>query len=530
MKHFKKNKSIKIFILFVFFWSSLCGAENIPYHNIADFGAVPDGVTKNTDTFKRAIDSVRRAGGGTVYVPPGEYLTGPIHFVDNMTLYIEAGATIKFTTDFDDYYPMVQVRFQGIDFKNFSPLIYAYQVNNISIKGKGKIDGQGQAWNDFFRKFRQEFNESGGTNTKINKWQEETYRANHPAIPEHGGFMRPQLLLFYDCDNVSLEDVSIFNSPFWSTHFVLCENVNVRGVYIKNPPSVNPDGINPESCKNVHISHCHIDTDDDCITIKAGKNKEARWEGNSCENITITNCTMISGSAAVGIGSEMSGGVRNVTVSNCVFDGTNEGIYIKTMRGRGGVVEDITVDNIIIKNSKNGAAIDVNMLYWRPTEKQPVSEDTPKFRNLSFSNIRGTGNKQAIRITGLEEMAIENVSFSNIDLGATSGASFEHVRNLRLNNVTITPDTGSVVSAIDVNDVEIKGLSTRKMIDNDPLVQLKNSGNVYIRDLFLPDGFNNLLELSGEETNNIHLDEADFSRGANVIRYKNGANSKMLVK
>ncbi|MEE9430616.1 MAG: glycoside hydrolase family 28 protein [Melioribacteraceae bacterium] len=523
-----KVESRKSLVLLFLLSSFLFGAEGISVYNVKDYGAVADGKTKITDVFKSVIAKIKKDGGGTVYVPPGEYLTGPIHFVDNMTLYLEAGATLNFSTDFDDYYPMVQVRFQGIDFKNFSPLLYAYKVKNIAIKGRGKIDGHGEVWMQFNREFRKVYKESGEKNRNINKWQKKTWEANYPNRVQHGGFMRPQLFLAYDCKDVLLEDIYITNTPFWTCHFVLCENVNVTGVTIKNPLGNNPDGINPESCKNVHISNCHIDTDDDCITIKAGKHEAARWDGNSCENITITNCTLISGASGVGIGSEMSGSVRNVTISNCVIVGTSGGIYIKTIRGRGGVVENITVNNLVINNLRKSYAIGLDMMYYIKTEKQPVSDDTPKFRNIHFSNITGTGNKKGIFVRGLEEMYIENVSFTNINLETENGFSCEFVKGIRLNNVTITPDTGSVFLGSNILDLEIDGLSTKKNMKDVPFVKLKNTTNAFIHSTFLPQGIKTFMELSGKNTHSIHLGLDDVRRFSDRIIFKDGATTKAI--
>ena len=525
----------KYFILLFLLSGLLFGADGLPVYNITDYGAVADGKTKNTDVFKKAIAKVKEAGGGTVYVPPGEYLTGPIHFVDNMTLFVEAGATIKFSKDFDDYYPLVERRFQGLVFKGFSPLLYAYEVNNIALKGRGTIDGQGQVWQKYWRSFMKKYKASNSQDRNINKWQADIWKANHPLKVHHGGFLRPQLLHFYKCENVLLEDIRLRDTPFWTCHFALCENVNVRGVDVKNPPGNNPDGITVESCKNVHISDCHLDVDDDGFTLKAGRDSTGRWEGNSCENITITNCTVIAGAAGFAIGSEMSGDVRNVTVSNSVYVGTSTGIYIKTVRGRGGVVENITVDNLIINNTKCphrpiAPAIGIDMLYYKKTEQQPVTENTPKFRNLHFSNISGEGNEQTILVNGLVEMPIENISFSNIDLGGGNGIICKNVNGIRLNNVTITPDTGAVFYGLNISDLEINGLSTRKEMKDIPFIKLNNTSNAFIHNSFLPKGIKIFLELSGKNTDGIYVGTEDTRRFSDGIIFKDGASKEALSR
>ncbi|MEE9430617.1 MAG: glycoside hydrolase family 28 protein [Melioribacteraceae bacterium] len=529
------GKTVKAFILAMIFFTSLSRGENNPFYNIADFGAIADGKTKNTEVFKMVIAKVKEAGGGTVYVPPGVYLTGPIHFIDNMTLYVEAGATIKFSTDFDDYLPLVPRRFQGLVFKGFSPLLYAYEVNNIAIKGRGKIDGQGFAWQNYYKEFREIYKASNSTNRNIDKWQADIWEANKPLQVHHGGFLRPQLLHFYKCTDVLLEEIRLRDTPFWTCHFALCENVNVRGVDVKNPPGMNPDGITIESCKNVHISDCHLDVDDDGFTIKAGRDSTGRWEGNSAENITITNCTVIAGAAGFAIGSEMSGDVRNVTVSNSVYVGTGTGVYIKTVRGRGGVVENITVDNLIVKNTNNphsgvAPAIGIDMHYYKKTEQQPVTENTPKFRNLHFSNISGDGNEQTILVNGLVEMPIENISFSNINLGGGNGIICKNVNGIRLNNVTVTPDTGVVFASLNVSDLEINGLSTRKNMKNTPLIKLRNTSNAFIHSTFLPQGIKIFMELSGKNNDKIYLGTEDESRFSDDIVFKNGATKESLIR
>ena len=522
-----------LFIVLIMFSTSLFGAEGFPVYNITDFGAKADGKTKNTDVFKAAIAEVKKAGGGTVYVPPGEYLTGPIHFVDNMTLYVEAGSVVKFSTDFDDYLPMVQTRFQGVDYLNFSPLLYAYQVNNIAIRGRGKIDGQGKRWHDFWWEFWGVYSKGGKKDRAINKWQMMTWEANPSKTPMHGGFMRPQLLLAYECNNVLLEDVKIRNSPCWVTHFVLCENVDVIGVNIVNPPSFNPDGINPESCKNVRIANCYIETDDDAICIKAGAGAGARWEGNSCENITITNCTVVTNAAAgVAIGDEMSGDIRNMTISNCVFSGVTRGINFKSTRGKGGIVENITVDNIIMNNVSGkwgDYTIELDMTFWVPSTKQPISDDTPKFRNIHFSNISGSGNKGAIWVRGLEEMPMDNISFTNINLGAKKGVVLEHATNVRFTNVTINADSGAALYATDISGIEINGFSTTKNMGDTPLLQLDNVRNAFIHDTFLPNGIKAFLKLSDKRTSNIYIGTEDTRRFSEGIIYNDGLKENAVI-
>ena len=249
-------------------------------------------------------------------------------------------------------------------------------------------------------------------------------------------FFRPPFIQPVRCRRVRIEGVKIINSPFWTVNPEFCDNVVVTGVTIHNVPSPNTDGINPESCRNVHISDCHISVGDDCITLKSGRDAQARCLGVPCENITITNCTMLSGHGGVVIGSEMSGSVRKVTISNCVFDGTDRGIRIKSTRGRGGVVEDIRVSNIIMSNIKREAVV-LNLKYSEmPVE--PMSERTPLFRDISISGLTAVGVKTPVKIVGLEEAPVTDIILRDINVkNAREKCIFENCERIRLTDVIV---------------------------------------------------------------------------------------------
>src|SRR5438552_1126715 len=356
-------------------------------YDVRGFGAVGDGKTKCSKAILDAITAASRKGGGTIYFPAGTFLTGPIRLQSHITLYLEAGAVVKFSTDFDDYLPMVPSRWEGIEVTNFSPLIYAHNAQDIAIRGRGTLDGQGKKWWDQWARVK------SGAQERPDKWQREFARANpHPLVGEgyttlKKGFLRPPFIQPYGCTNVSIEGVTIINSPFWTVTPLYCENVTVEGVTIRNPESPNTDGINPDSCHNVHISNCHISVGDDCITIKSGRDADGRRVGRPAENYTISNCTMADGHGGVVIGSEMSGGVKNITIANCIFDGTERGIRIKSARGRGGVVEDVRVSNIVMRGIQREAVILTT--FYEQSQPQAVSERTPIFRNIRFNGITG---------------------------------------------------------------------------------------------------------------------------------------------
>ena len=262
------------------------GAEpSSPVYDIRSFGAVAGGQTKCTDAIRKAIEAATQHGGGTVFVPAGRFLTGPIHLQSHITLFLDSGAVLKFSTNFDDYLPMVPSRWEGIEVTNFSPLIYAYDAEDIAIRGRGTLDGQGKPWWDVFWRIKKS-NDLRGLET----WQREFARLNpNPIVATNydtlkTAFMRPPFFQPYGCTNVMVEGITIINSPFWTVTPLYCENVIVNGVIIHNPDdSPNTDGINPDSCRKVRISNCDISVGDDCITIKSGRDADGRRVGRPAE-------------------------------------------------------------------------------------------------------------------------------------------------------------------------------------------------------------------------------------------------------
>ena len=407
-------------------------------------GAKPDGNKLNTVLINKTIDTLNVNGGGTLFFPAGKYLTGAIKLKSNITIELEAGATLLFSDYFDDYLPFVEMRHEGIMMKSFSPLIYAVDAENITIKGEGKIDGQGKKWWDEFFRIYVDLGKNGVRD--LNKYQPMWDNANDVKTLNaetnqdyissmQRRFFRPPFIQPIRCKNIRIEGITIVNSPFWTVNPEFCENVTIDRVTINNPLSPNTDGINPESCKYVHISNCHISVGDDCITLKSGRDLQGRKLNAPNENITITNCTMLAGHGGVVIGSEMSAGVKKVVISNCVFDGTDRGIRIKSTRGRGGVVEDIQISNIVMKNIKEEAII-MDMLYTKmPVE--PVSERTPIFRNINISNITGSGVMIPIKIRGLEESPISNITFTNINIDGKQKCVFQNCKNIKMVDVFV---------------------------------------------------------------------------------------------
>jgi polygalacturonase len=432
-----------LFIIVVFLQISILSVR-AEYIDMQKAGANPSGTKLNTELINTTITRLNANGGGTLFFPSGNYLTGAIKMKSNITIELEAGATILFSDNFEDYLPFVEMRHEGILMKSFSPLIYAVDAENITIKGEGKLDGQGKKWWDEF--FRVIIDVKANGKRDINKYQPMWDQANDvKALYAETNedyitsmkrrFFRPPFIQPVRCKNVRIQGVKIVNSPFWTINPEFCENVTVDGVTIANPLSPNTDGINPESCRYVHISNCHISVGDDCITLKSGRDLQARKLNFPEEDITITNCTMLAGHGGVVIGSEMSGGVKKVVISNCVFDGTDRGIRIKSTRGRGGVVEDIQISNIVMKDIKE-EAITLDMLYSK-MPPEPKSDRTPVFRNINISNMTGNNVLIPIRIRGLEESPITDITLTNINITAKQKSVFQNYKRVKMNNVFV---------------------------------------------------------------------------------------------
>jgi polygalacturonase len=444
--------------------------------NITDYGAVGDGRVSCSGAFEAAIKAASEVGGGTVYVPAGTYLTGPIRLQSNVNLHVDNGATILFSNNPEDF-PIIFSRWEGVEREVYQSCIYGADLENISITGGGVLNGQGESWWKLYRNFK---------------------KYNDTSLE----YPRPKLISFDSCNRVLIRDVKLVNSPSWTINPICCENITVDNITVKNPwDSPTTDAIDLDSSKNVHISNSYLDVGDDCIVIKSGT--EEGLKRVPCENITVTNCTMIHGHGGVVIGSEMSGGVRNVVISNCVFEGTDRGIRIKSRRRRGGVVEDIRVNNIIMKGVIS--PIIMHMYYHcGPGGKDkytwdkapyPVDEKTPVFRRIHISNITAREVSAAAGyLYGLTELPIEDIAFDNIDIHmadnseaampammdgvdpmSQQGFYCKNVKDIYFNNVTIINHKGSAFTVEDGEDIEFTKCRAKKPINPEaPVFDLRN--------------------------------------------------------
>jgi polygalacturonase len=484
------------------------------FYNVITVGASPDGQIMCTEAIRKAIDTAASGGGGTVYFPSGTYLTGPIRLQNHITLYLDTGATIKFSTNFDDYLPMVASRWEGITVTNFSPLISAYQAKDVAIVGRGALDGQGQVWWDFLHKLR------ANKDLPRSKWQEEFDRLNKGIIAEMNyaplnvGFLRPPFIQFYECTNVLVDGVTIRNSPFWNVSPLYCEDVNVHGVSIISPAlSPNTDGINPDSCRNVHISDCLVDVGDDCITIKSGRDADGRRVGKPIENCTVVNCTLLHGHG-ISIGSEMSGGVKNIVVDNCVLDGTDNGIRIKSTRGRGGVIENVRISNLIMRNIREAAILLTT--FYRKSDPEPVSDRTPIFRNIHISGITAAGTITC-EVTGLAEMPIENVTFSDIQLTGKTGFAIKDVKGIELHHVTVNTESGPAFTATGVDGLELDGVKTTNPHNGVPVVQLGAVKNVFVHGCVATPGTETFLRMNEASADDVTLGDNNLKQAETAV-------------
>jgi polygalacturonase len=494
-----KNLIILFFIIIILPFNGFTQNSTL---NICDFGADNTGKVNSSSLINHLIDSLSNKNGGTIFFPAGDYICGPIIMKSNITLQTDAGAVIHFTDNFNDYLPMVISRWEEVRVKNFISPIYAIDAENISIKGEGHFEGHGKKWWDFWFSVRRD----SITNSE---WQQIFARENkellsrNKYLPKMKNFLRPPMVLFYHCKNVLIEDVSFSNPPFWTIVPVFSENVTIENVTIENPGnSPNTDGIDPSSCRNVRISDCHISVGDDCIVLKSGRDEDGREADAPTENIAITNCTMLNGHGGVVIGSEMSGDVRRVTISNCIFEGTDRGIRLKTMRGRGGIVEDIRVSNIVMHNIVE-EGITLNMRY-QPTSEEPLTERTPAFRKIHFSNISIVNAKKGITLYGLEERNIDQITFNDISIQSEIGIISEYADNLNFNNIVLETKSEEPIRFNNCDNIIIDQLQLLNPPIATNAILLNKCNSVKISNCFQPEKISSFLK-ADNPCKNIYL-------------------------
>ncbi len=469
--------------------------------DVRQFGATGDGQADDGPAIAAAIGAASAAGGGTVHLPAGRYVTGTVELASNITLHLDAGATILGSERAGDYPLAPAETIPGWNQDVRRPLIWALDAENVAITGRGAIDGRGWTW------WRPTSPEVAGPDGK--------------RLPE---VLRPRLIELLRCTNVRIAGVTLRNSPSWTVHPLCCENVAVDGITICNPPdSPNTDGVNPEACRNVRIANCHIDVGDDCITIKSGKEDQPLRSSRPCENVTVTGCTMIRGHGGVVIGSEMAGGVRHVAIGNCVFNGTDRGIRIKTRRGRGNAVENVTVSNIAMTGVRS--VVQFTMFYAgthldpgpdaHRVAAAPVDAGTPQIRNIRVSDVTADDCEDGGYLAGLPEMPIANVSFSDVRISARRAMFAARVAGLSLNNVQIAVAEGPAIVCENVRDLDLCGLRLSPA-ESAAAVELTDVAGAHIRDCRGETA--TLVSVAGADSADIALGAGNRPAGATAVR------------
>lgn len=407
---------------------------------ITDYGAIADGVFDNTKAFKEAIQTCSKNGGGTVIVPSGKYYTGPILLENDVNLHLEDGAEISFSTKPSDY-SIVHTSFEGTELMNYSPLIYAYKKHNVAVTGKGTLNGQATKENwwpwcgggSYGWKKGIPSQSDPLNRPRLVDMAEESVAVSDRIFGE-GHYLRPNFVEFFECTDVLLKDVTIINAPFWVIHPIKSTNVTVDGVTVRSH-GPNNDGCDPEYSKNVIIKNCTFDTGDDCIAIKAGRDADGRRVAIKSENIVVQNCTMFDGHGGVTIGSEISAGVSNVYVENCIMNSPNldVAIRLKTNSRRGALIENFYVRNIEIGQVKE-AILKVDMFY--NVHGNQTGNFIPRIENISLENVKvKNAGKYSILAKGYKESPIKNITFKNVTIDKVGTPfSIENVTNLNFIN------------------------------------------------------------------------------------------------
>jgi polygalacturonase len=506
--------------------------------NISNFGAKGDGQFLNSEAIDKAITTISQRGGGVVLVPAGLWLTGPIEMKNNVNLHVSREAILLFSDKFEDY-KLVESNWEGQPaWRNQNP-ISGKNLENIAITGKGIIDGNGGVWRMVKRnkmtdsQWKKLLASGGVVDEKAKIWYP-TEGSLKGALENRSGtikpgvtkedfldvkdFLRPNLLVFTQCKRVLIEGVTIQNSAAWNLHPLMCEDVILRDVLVRNPwYAQNGDGVDIESCKNVLVEDCTFDVGDDGICIKSGRDKAGRDRAMPTENVIIRRSVVYHAHGGFVIGSEMSGGARNIWVEDCSFIGTDIGLRFKTKRGRGGVVENIFINNINMVGIP-GEAILFDMYYEAvdpipllgdekeeiKVVKLPVTEETPQFKNFTIKNVHVNGADKGIFFRGLPEMHVKNVSLENINIQANKGIEIIASTNISLKNVRVNAKS------------------------TNPLVHVVDSEGITFDELTPMSAVELLMRVSGSESKNIRATGTNFKEVKTKSAFDRGATSRAL--
>lgn len=499
---------------------------------ISAFGAVADGHTLNTRAINQAIENCSKKGGGVVLVPAGLWITGPVVLKSNVNLHLSEGSLLLFTTD-KSQYAITEGFYEGkAAARNESP-ISGKDLENVAITGKGIVDGNGDVWRAVHKtqltepQWKEKVASGGVLKDDGKTWypSEQFKKASvenksmlltggkKPAdFTEIKDFLRPNLVVFNNCKKVLLEGVTFQNSAAWCLHPLMVQDLTIRNVRVKNPEYAhNGDGMDIESCKNFLIEGCVLDVGDDAICIKSGKDEEGRKRGIPTENGVIRNNIVYQGHGGFVVGSEMSGGARNIFVEQCTFMGTDKGLRFKSVRGRGGVVEKIYARNINMKDIKQ-EAIFFDLYYFvkfatdGERDMRPVvNEGTPVFKDMYFENIVCNGATKGVFVRGLPEMPVRNIVMENMVLSAETGVELTDADKISFKNVKLITKHSK------------------------PVIFTDNATNIAFDGLRYNDHAETLISVTGERSQNISITHTDASKAQRVKEFSKGAQEKSLV-
>ena len=478
-------------LLLVWGWSGWVVAqapagEGKAVFNILDYGAVRDGSASSTEAFRKAIEAAQRAGGGTVYVPAGNYTTGPIQMVSNLTLFFDAGAIVRFPAT---VLPLTPGRQQGIETPTPIPLIGGHDLENVTVMGRGVLTTNNIDWMRLHTRALRSVADAGSANGA--NWErllqdleeqkpisEEEYRA---AASE----LRPSFVRFMNSKNIRIDGLRFIGSSMWTVHLLYSENAVVENLVIETYPGVHADGIVVDSSRFVKLTNNYIDAGDEGLVIKSGKDRDGLRVNRPTENVTITNCTVHHAQSALAIGSETSGSVRNVVASNITVKDTVNGIHLKSRRGRGGVVENIRFDNWTMENVGQGITISDAGYQMEGETPDPgagaVSQRTPSFRNIAISHVTINGAQGLIDVSGISEMPTAGVRISDVVGTGRRGLVGSYTDDLELHNVQLNVDAGPAFQMTHSSNPLFDDVSTRKPIKGASVIRLEETPGAVVR-------------------------------------------------
>jgi polygalacturonase len=494
-----------------------------PVFDVTAYGAKRDGSAPATEAFARAIAAAKTAGGGTVYVPAGHYQSGPIEMVSHLRLEFSAGAIVAFPAQI---LPLTKGRQQGVETLTPVPLIGGHDLEDVQIVGAGTLVSNNADWMKLHGRKQPTANDIGSANG--DNWEKLLLDLEaHKPIPEAqyvaaAEELRPSFIRFMNSKDVVVDGLHFEGSPMWTVHLLYTENAVVRNVVIETYPGVHTDGIVVDSSRFVHLTDDYIDTGDDGIVIKSGKDADGLRVNRPTEDVTITGCTVHHAHGAVTIGSETSGGVRNIVASNMTAVDTEAGIRIKSRRGRGGMVSNLRFSNWTMRNV--GTAIEVTNFYMMEGEAKesrvamPKSATTPGFENIAINGVTIDGAKRLIDVDGLPESPIDGLRVSDVIGTGTVGAHLVHASGLELHNVQLNVEKGPAFLVEDCPEAELDHVASRRLPKDQPVVRMERSEGSIVRDsrTFAGVGSGVLLSVGSQKPQSISTESLIAAPGKSV--------------